>query len=463
MTEQHYETTGRINELCDLILIYEDNLDFDEAERYIREHIEKNIEFREDSYTIRSLVQNKVEHYIENSPSNVQLFAFSSDNNFHKYRKNFRDYYIYFYKTTQYSASEGVLSSLIYPIEFEYIFNFIQEVIDFHTLYNTLSNKMIQEVIYHTTKIAKEATTASQQAAEDAATNAKIASTNAKTSAQRAAYTAVEEAIGQIMQKRKIEKVIKINVNNEVDNQMNKVTSKISETSVTILGIFAGIVLTIVAGLFYSSSVIESINSASIPKLILVATLVGFICINIIAVMFHYIDRFRVNKTTDTQELDTLKEEYSKDGAALDLTEDKKINEEESQLLKEDRNSSDSKISKKRVLSNKGLSYYFNAFKENHTFVYLLNFVLLIVLAVSIGLYVWFCMHPSSHENIIEQSNSNISVDVNISKGDATTTDSNTMDSPIDREPLDKSALDETTDSTLSDIVNTPSPDNIAP
>lgn len=242
-----------------------------------------------------------------------------------------------------------------------------------------------------------------------------------------------------------------------------RLSNKTAETSVTILGIFAGIVLTIVAGLFYSSSVIESINSASIPKLILVASLVGFICINIIAVMFHYIDRFRVNKTTDTKKLYTLKQVTSKDVAELGLTEDEKTNREDLQSLKKGKNSSGPKRSPKRVLSNKGFSYYFNAFKENHTFVFLLNFVLLIVLAVSIGLYVWFCKHPSSHENIIEQSNSNISVDVNISKGDATTTDSNTMDSFIDTAPSDNGSSDETIDSTLVDMVNTSLTDNISP
>ena len=39
----------------------------------------------------------------------------------------------------------------------------------------------------------------------------------------------------------------------------------------------------------------ESVSSTSIYKLFLIATVVGFVCVNIIAVMFDYIDKIRLN------------------------------------------------------------------------------------------------------------------------------------------------------------------------
>ena len=481
---QQEKSVKLLSEFCLLILIDDDSYcknDELKLRNFIENLTTNDITFLwtvSDSI-VKNIVEDNLDTYIARyyrSDGLNEPFSFDSGENYDKYQQLFNNI---FTEIHGHNIPEAFLlpfkiikeKSVAYS-EFSKFYkvqlSFLQDVWIAHVqgkakdsavIQAEKASKQAEEARALTERIStetKQATTVSQKAAEDAATSAKIALQKA----QNAANSAVDNAIKSIFEEHEIEKAIE----KSIDVQMNKVTSKMSETSVTILGIFAGIVLTIVAGLFYSSSVIESINSASIPKLILVASLVGFICINIIAVMFHYIDRFRVNKTTDTKELYTLKEEASKDVAELDLTEDKKTNKRDLQSLKKDKNSSDTKSSKKRVLSNKGFSYYFNAFKENHTFVYLLNFVLLIVLAISIGLYVWFCKHPfSQHENIIEQSNSNISVDVNISKGDATTTDSNTMDSPIDREPLDKSALDETTDSTLSDIVNTPSPDNIAP
>ena len=80
-------------------------------------------------------------------------------------------------------------------------------------------------------------------------------------------------------------------VEKEVDDRMKGVSEKISEISVTILGIFAGIVLTVVAGLFYSSSVLESINSADFYKLLCISALVGLVCLHLIVEMFRFIAR----------------------------------------------------------------------------------------------------------------------------------------------------------------------------
>ncbi|MBE6738301.1 MAG: hypothetical protein E7566_06590 [Ruminococcaceae bacterium] len=75
----------------------------------------------------------------------------------------------------------------------------------------------------------------------------------------------------------------------------HRLSTKTSEVSVTILGIFAGIVLTVVGGFIYSTSVFTSISETHWSKILLVSSVVGFVCIALIVIMFHYIERFRVN------------------------------------------------------------------------------------------------------------------------------------------------------------------------
>ncbi len=283
-------TTGKIDELCNLILVNEDTLNFEECKKYIVEHIDNNIAFCGDRYGIRSIVQKRIAKYIKECPSLVQLFSFKSDNNFQRFRNDFHGYYYYYYYTKQ-----GSPSPFVYPIEFEYVFDAIQEAIDFYVLYEQFSLKLEEEAVKRATE---EATIASQKAVSDA----KLAAKNAEEAANEAANKAVDSVIEQVVEKKRLEDKI----TNSVDEQMNRVTSKVSETSVTILGIFAGIVLTVVAGLFYSSSVLASLNSANYCRLISVASLVGFVCFSLIALMFRYIERIRYADKKDTPRFNKL-------------------------------------------------------------------------------------------------------------------------------------------------------------
>lgn len=292
MPNSHTDITcEKINELCDIILVYEDDLNFEKAKKYIENHIRENVIFSGDLYDIRSYVQSKVESYLDNIGSDAPAFSFAGDNRFHKYRKQFKDYYYQYYNDLI-RTEDDERSSLVYPAEFGYVFDAIQEYINYHTIYYNLTIKIIEDVKTHTTnEVSKAVQTAAEQATQ-AADNASAAQMNAIIAAKKAknaANKATEEAIDQIIKDKKLDKRIEDNI----DGQMIKVTSKISETSVTILGIFAGIVLAVVAGLFYSSSVLENINNASPSKLLLVSSLVGLVCLNILAVMFFYIEKFR--------------------------------------------------------------------------------------------------------------------------------------------------------------------------
>lgn len=273
----------KICKLCDIILVYEDNLDLEKSKEYIRYYIDNNIVFNSNKIEIRYYVKTKVTEYIERCPSVAQLFTFASDNGYLRYRKSFFEYYHRYYKKSKKCSVSPD------PMELEYIFDFIQETIDYYILHEKLSLIMHDD--------AEERTKKDVYAV---AISAQIAAENAKKAADNVAHDVVNSVIEQVIKEKNLDKIIQDNVNKEVDNQTKQVTSKISETSVTILGIFSGIVLTVVAGLFYSSSVLENVNVANFGRLICVASLVGFVCYHLLALMFYYIDRFRNRKDCES-------------------------------------------------------------------------------------------------------------------------------------------------------------------
>lgn len=266
------ETIGVINELCDIILINGDVLDKNKRNEYIENYINKSIKLVGDNYEVRHVVQKKVVKYIEDCPS-FQLFQFATDSKFHYYRKEFKEYY-YDYVYSQKKS----ISNLEYPDVFEHVFDFIQESIDSHTLFRNYSIKIMDDAV---NRAKKEA----ESAAQNAANSANIAAQKAK----RASVEAADEAVKAVLESDKITE----NISQKINEQMNYVTRNVSETSVTILGIFAGIVLTVVAGIIYSSSALENISTPNFSRLICVVSLIGFVCFNLIATMLKFIERFR--------------------------------------------------------------------------------------------------------------------------------------------------------------------------
>lgn len=89
------------------------------------------------------------------------------------------------------------------------------------------------------------------------------------------------------------EKAAKKAVQSAVKDKMTEITQHTAETSVTVLGIFASIVLTVVTGIVYSSSALENIDTPNFCRLICVLSLVGLICFNLIAIMLRFVERFR--------------------------------------------------------------------------------------------------------------------------------------------------------------------------
>ena len=97
---------------------------------------------------------------------------------------------------------------------------------------------------------------------------------------------------------------------NQAGEQVNQAEAKIEKTTIaidkqqreyiSILGIFASIVLSFTAGISFSSSTFGSINDASIYRLVLVACTLGVIIISILYGLFYYIDRLAIRETKKT-------------------------------------------------------------------------------------------------------------------------------------------------------------------
>lgn len=74
-------------------------------------------------------------------------------------------------------------------------------------------------------------------------------------------------------------------------------TEDVQKDSITILGIFASIVLSFTAGMVFTSSVLENIDKASPYRIVGIVLLIGLILTNLISLLLIYIDRARMIKT----------------------------------------------------------------------------------------------------------------------------------------------------------------------
>lgn len=72
---------------------------------------------------------------------------------------------------------------------------------------------------------------------------------------------------------------------------------KMTESNLTILGIFSAIVLTFNATIGFYTSTIEAFSHASSYKVLLILLLVGFISVNALMGLFYYLGKIRENQT----------------------------------------------------------------------------------------------------------------------------------------------------------------------
>ncbi len=85
----------------------------------------------------------------------------------------------------------------------------------------------------------------------------------------------------------------------KTEKKIRKVKTKLENLQkeyITILGIFAAVVLAFTAGIAFSTSVLNNIAQASIYRTVLISLIIGLILINILFGLFYYIN-FLVNDT----------------------------------------------------------------------------------------------------------------------------------------------------------------------
>lgn len=285
-----------IDGFCKIILTDNDCFNYKQAEEYIDKLTDSNKSdlnsVKEDlKKAIQDMALIQIINYLQgfHSATIGSPFQFDSGDSFFQYRKHFEEYY----------AVKN--NNIDIPYVFRVIFDYIKSTSDHYRIFEQFYNVRVVEtsdtILAKTQSQAEEAVKAGVEKAtkeatkrvEDAVNNAiNEASNKAQAFAEVAsesAKTAMEKAKGAA------EKAAEEATKNAIELEMNKVTKHISETSVTILGIFSGIVLTVVAGLFYSSSVLENINSANFFRLLTVAALVGLVCFGLIVIMFKFIEQ----------------------------------------------------------------------------------------------------------------------------------------------------------------------------
>lgn len=294
--ELHEILEETIEKLCGIILTTGDALDEGALKEFVDDiSLDTKAAFAKMSSVTTNVtpyIQEKVLKYLKyykNNETTSTPFAFDITENLEKFQRCFNRLYLHdipddvdkvpdffgdVFKIIKETNIHYQTFTAFYDIRVKEIYQGQKEI---QTIAEQTAKAAIGEEI---NKILAFSVQSATQKAEMAAHNAEVEATAASEKAARAAEDAVS-------------------------NKMHEVTDKISETSVTILGIFSAIVLTAVSGLLYSSSVLESVKDSDVWKLVMIATVVGFVCFNLLAVMFNYIDKFRTHKEESHQYQET--------------------------------------------------------------------------------------------------------------------------------------------------------------
>ena len=83
-------------------------------------------------------------------------------------------------------------------------------------------------------------------------------------------------------------------------NDIKKNAEDMQKNYITILGIFASIVLAFVSSLAFSTSVLQNIDKASIYKLLLISTMIGFFITNILLFLFNFVKSITRNNENNS-------------------------------------------------------------------------------------------------------------------------------------------------------------------
>lgn len=108
-------------------------------------------------------------------------------------------------------------------------------------------------------------------------------------------------------------------VSNKLEDDLNKNYKKLSEELnkqqtqyITILGIFASIVLTFVAGLAFSTSVLSNIDKANAYRLVFVMAFIALFFGNILYLLFSFLSKISLSKEKKDKEKKDKQENFCK-------------------------------------------------------------------------------------------------------------------------------------------------------
>lgn len=107
-----------------------------------------------------------------------------------------------------------------------------------------------------------------------------------------------------------LDKEIKV-AEKEIEKAENRSAKKMTEASVTILGIFSAVILTFNGVLSLIASGLQNINGVSVYRLVLISLILGLISFNLIFGLFNYLNIFR-NKISSKEEEEPLKKQKNK-------------------------------------------------------------------------------------------------------------------------------------------------------
>ncbi len=308
-TNNRTETvTSIISEVCKITLTDKDCFNGNEIKAYIEKLSKTDLTTinsinKDDESVIQSIIFIVITDYLKGYSDKIlennrqSPFVFDSGGNYQRF--------VVFFKKTYKDIIGGE-----FPFIFDYIFTYIKNTSEhfllFEKFYDIRSKETYEKVLSDAKGMTlrmvnnsvngfiHKAIDTINKSAQDAEAQAKEARFQAE-SAERDAKKAADNA----------KDAAKVAVSSAVKSEMVAVSSKASENSVTILGIFAGIVLTIVAGLFYSSSVLENVNTANFFRLTSVASMVGLVCYHLIALMFRSVAKIK-DPNTDVSKLNGI-------------------------------------------------------------------------------------------------------------------------------------------------------------
>lgn len=81
-------------------------------------------------------------------------------------------------------------------------------------------------------------------------------------------------------------------VKDELVEEFSEKVKEMEREYITILGIFAAVIITFTASITFSTSVLENMHKSSIYRILIISLVVGLILVNALCAMFLYVDSF---------------------------------------------------------------------------------------------------------------------------------------------------------------------------